>query len=261
MSHPTDILDYNRRAWDRQVERGNSWTIPVGPEAIGRARRGDWSIVLTPTKPVPADWFPPLEGSEVLCLASGGGQQGPTLAAAGARVTVFDNSPNQLAQDRMVADREGLALQVVQGDMADLSAFPDARFDLIVHPCSNMFVPDVRPVWREAFRVLRPGGAMLAGFMNPLHYLFEYFALERGELRVTHRIPYSDLADMGEEGRARLADRDEPLEFGHTLDDLIGGQIAAGFALTGFFEDIDPGTVLADHIPSFIATRAWKPGV
>ena len=78
---------------------------------------------------------------------------------------------------------------------------------------------------------------------------------------MTHRIPYSDLADMGEEGRARLADRDEPLEFGHTLDDLIGGQIAAGFALTGFFEDIDPGTVLADHIPSFIATRAWKPGV
>src|SRR5205085_1973198 len=101
------------------------------------------------------DWFPPVAGLEVLCLASGGGQQGPILAAAGARVTVFDNSPNQLAQDRLVADREGLALETVRGDMADLAAFPDARFDLIVHPCSNMFVPDVRPVWREAFRVLR----------------------------------------------------------------------------------------------------------
>jgi len=31
------------------------------------------------------------------CLASGGGQQGPVLAAAGAHVTVFDNSPRQLA--------------------------------------------------------------------------------------------------------------------------------------------------------------------
>ena len=81
----------------------------------------------------------------MLCLASGGGQQGPILAAAGANVTVFDNSPRQLAQDRLVADREGLAIETVLGDMADLSAFPDARFDLIVHPVSNVFVPDVRP--------------------------------------------------------------------------------------------------------------------
>lgn len=260
MSGPDDILGYNRRAWDRQVERRNSWTIPVGPEAIAQARRGDWSIVLTPTRPVPADWFPPLAGREVLCLASGGGQQGPILAAAGARVTVYDNSPKQLAQDRLVAEREGLALETVQGDMADLSAFPAARFDLIVHPCSNMFVPDVRPVWREAFRVLRPGGVLLSGFTNPIWYIFDYFALERRELRVAHRIPYSDLADLGEEGRARLAAEDEPLEFGHSLDDLIGGQVAAGFFITGFYEDIAPGTVLADHIPSFIATRARKPG-
>jgi 2-polyprenyl-3-methyl-5-hydroxy-6-metoxy-1,4-benzoquinol methylase len=136
-----DILAYNRRAWDRQVERRNPWTIPVGPDIIARARRGDWQIVLTPTKPVPADWFPPLAGLDVLCLASGGGQQGPPLAAVGARVTVLDNSPKQLAQDRLVADREGLTIETVQGDMADLSVFPDGRFDLIVHPVSNVFAP------------------------------------------------------------------------------------------------------------------------
>ncbi len=104
---PDEILRYNRQAWDRQVERGNPWTIPVDPEAIARARQGDWQIVLTPTKPVPADWFPPLAGLDVLCLASGGGQQGPILAAAGAKATVFDNSPKQLAQDRLVADGRG----------------------------------------------------------------------------------------------------------------------------------------------------------
>ena len=117
MIDPQDILSYNRRAWDRQVERGNPWTVPVSPEVIARARRGDWSIVLTPTKPVPADWFSPLEGLDVLCLASGGGQQGPILAAAGANVTVFDNSPAQLAQDRLVAETEGLTLETVQGDI------------------------------------------------------------------------------------------------------------------------------------------------
>src|SRR5438093_2500911 len=106
-----DILSYNRHAWDRQVEKGNRWTVPVGPEAIAAARRGDWQVVLTPTKPVPRDWFPPLAGREVLCLASGGGQQAPLLAAAGASVTVLDNSPAQLAQDRLVAQRKGLKIE------------------------------------------------------------------------------------------------------------------------------------------------------
>jgi hypothetical protein len=54
-----------------------------------------------------------LAGIEVLCLASGGGQQGPILAAAGAKVTVFDNSANQLVQDRLVADRDGLTIETV----------------------------------------------------------------------------------------------------------------------------------------------------
>ena len=143
--------------------------------------------------------------------------------------------------------------------MADLSVFTDSRFDLIIHPVSNVFVPDVKPVWREAYRVLRPGGSLLAGFMNPVHHLFDFFALERGEFRVAHRIPYSDLANLTDEERAKLAEQDAPLEFGHTLDDQIGGQINAGFVLTGFYEDIDPDTILGRYIPSYLATRALKP--
>jgi SAM-dependent methyltransferase len=259
MSTPEDILLYNRQTWDRQVERGNPWTVPVSSEAVSRAREGDWSIVLTPTKPVPSEWFPPLVGLDVLCLASGGGQQGPILAAAGANVTVFDNSPAQLAQDRLVADRDELVIETVQGDMADLCVFPEARFDLIIHPVSNVFVPDVKPFWREAFRVIKPGGVLLSGFMNPVHFLFDFSALERGEFQVAHRIPYSDCDSLTNEDRARLAEQDAPLEFGHTLADQIGGQIAAGFALSGFYEDVDPDTILGKYIPSYIATKATKP--
>ena len=129
-----DVRSYNRHAWDRQVEKGNRWTLPVGPDVIAAARRGDWQLVLTPTRPVPREWFPKLAGEAVLCLASGGGQQAPVLAAAGAVVTVLDNSPAQLAQDRLVAERERLDIQTLLGDMADLSAFADGAFGLIFHP-------------------------------------------------------------------------------------------------------------------------------
>ncbi len=255
-----DVRAYNRRAWDKAVERGSEWTVPVGPEVIAAARRGEWQIILTPTRPVPRHWFPAdLQGCQILCLASGGGQQGPILAAAGANVTVLDNSPRQLAQDRRVAQREGLSLRLVEGDMADLSPFPDASFDLIVHPCSNMFVPDVRPVWAEAFRVLRPGGALLAGFWNPAAYIFDQALADEGILQVRHQLPYSDLTSLRPEERQRYLDDLQPLEFSHTLTDQIGGQLDAGFVLTGFYEDHWPGIALSDYMPIFIATRALKP--
>jgi len=256
---PTDIRRYNAMAWDKAVERASRWTQPVSPEEIAAARAGAWSIVLTPTVPVPRAWFPRLDGAAVLCLASGGGQQAPILAAAGARVTVFDNSPQQLAQDRYVARRDTLDLVTVEGDMRDLSVFADGTFDLIVHPVSNVFVPDVRPVWREAFRVLRPGGALLAGFCNPVLYIFDQERLDEGELVVRHKIPYSDLTSLSDAERARYVDDMQPMEFGHTLEDQIGGQIDAGFLLAGFYEDIWPGTLLNDYLPTYIATRALKP--
>ncbi len=195
----------------------------------------------------------------MLCLASGGGQRGPVLAAAGATVTVFDNSPAQLARDREVADRDGLRIATVEGDMRDLSAFADGSFGLIFHPCSNAFVPDIRPVWREAARVLRPGGALLAGFTNPIVYLFDDAKMEQGGFVVRHRIPYSDVTSLTDEERRRYTDKDEPLCFGHTLGDQIAGQFDAGLVLTGFFEDVGEGTRLSEYIPCFIATRAVKP--
>ncbi len=169
-----DVRKYNQQKWDLQVEKGNPWTIPSSPERITAAREGTWSVLLTEFKPVPREWFPQdLHGLDILCLASGGGQQGPVLAAAGANVTVFDNSPRQLEQDRKVAKREGLVLVTVEGDMRDLSAFGDMCFDLVFHPVSNVFCPEILPVWREAYRVLRPGGELLAGITNPDLYIFD----------------------------------------------------------------------------------------
>ena len=262
MTPDLDIRAYNRRAWDKRVALGDRWSQPVTSEQIAAARRGEWQIVLTENLPIPREWLGEVAGRDVLCLASGGGQQGPILAAAGARVTVYDNSPRQLAQDRLVAERDGLALATVEGDMRRLEALSDASFDLIVHPVSNLFVPEVRPVWAEAFRVLRPGGALLAGFNNPVFYIFDNDAAERGELLVRHRLPYADIDHLDGLTDARRQVMDEngwPLEWSHTLTDQIGGQLAAGFAITGLYEDRHTSHPLAEYTGTYLATRAVKP--
>lgn len=254
-----NIAEYNRQAWDGLVARKNEWTIPVSADVISAARQGHWSVVLTPRKPVPSEWFPPLPGMETLCLAGAGGQQAPVLAAAGARVTVLDNSPRQLAQDRAVAMRDGLSLETVEGDMRDLSRFADNTFGLVFHPCANCFVPDIRPVWKEAARVLRPGGILLAGFVNPVAFIFDEALADQGTLKVRHPLPYSDLTSITEEERRRLVEAGEPFSFSHSLEEQIGGQLDAGLTLTALYEDTWPGRPLSTYLPTFIATRALKP--
>lgn len=241
-------------------DEANEWTQPVDADVIARAREGDWSIVLIGHEPVSRSWFPAeMRAVDTLCLASGGGQQAPVLAAAGANVTVFDNSPRQLAQDRFVAERDGLAIKTVLGDMRDLSAFADASFDVIVHPVSNLFCPDLAPVWTECFRGLRSGGVLLAGFMNPDLYIFDMEAQDvRGELVVRHALPYSDLTHVTAEERARLVGADAPLEYSHSMTEQIGGQLAAGFVLTAFAEAPHHAGITAKYMPGYFATRAIK---
>ncbi|MGE5776240.1 MAG: class I SAM-dependent methyltransferase [Chloroflexota bacterium] len=254
-----DIRSYNRDAWNREVEGGkNPWSQPVSPEIIAQARQGDFSIVLTENIPVPHKWFPPLQGAEVLCLASGGGQQGPVLAAVGAHVTVLDNSPAQLKQDQLVAERESLPLRAVEGDAADLSAFADASFDLVFNPVSTVFMPDVRAVWRECARVLRPGGILMAGFMNPVHYIFDLYKADEGILEVSHSIPYSDLTSLSKEDLEEYLEKGLPLEFGHSLTDLLGGQCEVGFVITNMYEDYMLDSPLHNYHPNYLATRAEK---
>lgn len=253
-----DVRSYNREKWDKQVEDGNPWTIPSTPERIADARQGNWSVLLTEQKPVPRHWFPEdLHGVDILCLASGGGQQGPILAAAGANITVFDNSPKQLGQDRMVAKREGLLLITVEGDMRDLSVFGDGCFDIVFHPVSNVFFPEVRPVWKEAYRVLRAGGVLMAGFMNPSIYVFDIPLAEKGIFKVTNTLPF-DATQLDDEERRRIFEENYPLEFSHSLEEQIGGQLEAGFLLIDLYED-QQNSPLGKYMPAYIATRAIKP--
>jgi len=254
-----DIVEFNKKAWNKKVDDKNRWTQPVSAEEIQDARNGKWEVVLTPCKPVPSDWFPDMEKADILCLASGGGQQAPIFAAAGANVTSFDNSPRQLEQDSFVAKREGLEITTIEGDMADLSTLRNDTFDFIFNPVSTCFVSSIIPVWKEAFRVLRKGGTLITGFVKPVEYCFDNELYNQGIYTLKHSLPYSDLTSISEKERIRLFGANEAVEFSHTLEDQIGGQLDAGFHLIGFYEDYWEEEKIKDYMPSFIATRAFKP--
>ena len=196
------------------------------------------------------------ECKESVCSASH-----PAAVNKSAKVTSFDISKEQLAKDGRIAERDGLDIELVQGDMTDLSCLEAGRFDVVFHPVSNVFCSDVRAVWRECHRVLAIGGRLLAGFVNPAYYLFDHDALETGEpLLVRNRLPFSAATDLPP---AKLKQRlDEPgaLEFSHSLNDQIGGQLDAGFVIAGFYEDgwTDEASRLHPYMPIFMATLAIK---
>ncbi|MFZ3578883.1 class I SAM-dependent methyltransferase [Virgibacillus sp. DJP39] len=255
-----DTLKQNSGAWDKKVEDGAVYTKPISEEIIKKSKMGDWGIRTTPTKVVPREWFPEsLEGKKILCLASGGGQQGPVLAAAGAEVTVVDLSAKQLEQDRIVAERDGLNIVTVQGSMTDLHFFDNEQFDIIVNPVSNLFVENLSPVWKEASRVLRDNGILIAGFTNPLLFIFDDEEDMKGNLVVKNSIPSYSLDNLTEREAEEYLEANNTIEFGHTLEDQIQGQIDAGFVIAGLYEDDFGGNRPLDKfIKCFISTKAVK---
>ena len=253
--------DINAQTIDRWVAGGWEWGVPIDREAYRAAREGNWQVVLTPTRPVPHAWFAPclragrLTGARVLGLASGGGQQMPIFAALGAACTVLDYADRQLESERMVAAREGYDITVVKADMTLRLPFADACFDLIFHPVSNCYIEDVQHVWDECRRVLRPGGVLLAGLDNGMNFLFDEEADD--PLRAAHKLPFNPLKDPAL--YEKLMRADDGVQFSHSLEEQLGGQLKAGLVLTDLYEDCNAEGKLREYCPQYIATRAVKP--
>lgn len=245
--------DINAETIDRWCEEGWEWGRPISHEAFLAAKAGKWDVVLSPNKPVPHEWFGELNGKKLLGLASGGGQQMPIFAALGAECTVLDYSRHQLESERGVARREGYEIEIIRADMTKPLPFQDASFDIIFHPVSNCYVEQVEPIWQECFRILKPGGILLAGLDNGVSFWFD-----DEEERISYTMPFNPLVNP--EHRAMLERLDCGMQFSHTIDEQIGGQLRAGFRLTHVFEDTTGEGNLHDHnIPCFWVTRSVKP--
>ncbi|NDC53510.1 MAG: class I SAM-dependent methyltransferase [Planctomycetia bacterium] len=217
------VLDHNARAWDALAAEKAALAQPAGDEAFGDPY--GW---LGGGRPGPP-WLPGrLDGVEVLCLGAGGGKHGPLYAAAGAKVTVVDLSPAMLELDRAVARERRLAVEIIQGSMDDLSMLAASRFDLVVHPVSTCYLPDVRRVFQEVARVTRPGGTYVSQHKSPASLQASPGPNQAGRYEIVN--PQDDGAALPPAGRSRLREAGTH-EFVHSLSALLGGICAAGFTI------------------------------
>lgn len=245
--------EINAETIDRWIEEGWEWGKPIDHETFVRAAKGEWDVVLTPTKPVPHEWFGSVKGKKILGLASGGGQQMPIFAALGADCTVLDYSVRQLESERMVAEREGYSIRIIRADMTQPLPFGDEEFDLIFHPISNCYIRDVKPVWKECFRILKPGGVLLSGVDYFINYL-----VDEEEREIVNCLPFDPL--VNEDQRAQLERNDSGMQFSHTLEEQINGQLEAGFTLLNLYEDTNGSGRLHElNVPTLFAMRSLKP--
>ncbi len=245
--------DINSETIDRWIDEGWEWGIPITHETYLKALGGDFDVVLTPVKPVPHSWLGDISGKKLLGLASGGGQQMPVFAALGADCTVLDYSARQLESERLVSEREGYKIRIVRADMTKPLPFSDCEFDIIFHPVSNCYIEEVEPVFRECFRILKPGGRLLSGLDNGVNYF-----VGEDESRIVNTLPFNPLKNP-EQMKAMIGS-DSGVQFSHTLEEQIGGQLRAGFILKDIYEDTNGSGFLHEHnIPSYLATLSVKP--
>ena len=231
------IENRNRQAYDRMVQSKHFLTQPVSAEELANP------LATLDAK----SWLGGnIRNWNVLCLAAGGGRQGPLYRAAGAQVTVLDISPAMLELDRQVSAHLGLNYQIVQGDMANLSMFANEEFDLVAHPVSTCYVPNLEPVLAEVARVLRPGGLYVSQHKQPMN-LQASLELVHGKYIV--ETPVGQPARSLAIGQSSLLREPETIEFAHSLDAILGGICRAGMSIEAVSEpdhaqlDAQPGTM------------------
>ena len=168
---------------------------------------------------------------------------------------MLDYFEQQLESERMAAERKEYDIRILRADMAQKIPLANENFGLIFHPVSNCYIEDVCYVWRECFRLLRPGGIPLAGMDNGIHFLFE-----DEPLVVKNKLPFNPFT-ASEADYRRMVKNHEGIQFFHTLEEQIAGQLHAGFRLMDLYEGRDRpgGEAIGEYAPQYITTHAVKP--
>jgi len=236
----------NRRAWDRLVDKHNRFTKPASDE--------DFNNPLAVVDG--CGWLGgDIRGKNVLCLAAGGGRQGPLYAAAGAKVTVVDISQAMLAIDREVAAKRKLNLQTVMTSMDELSMFGDEQFDIVIHPVSTCYVSDLQKVYSEVARVTRLRGLYISQHKQPTSLQISMSKPDQWGYVIGH--PYYSKKPLPPAAPESLVRESGTQEYLHRWEELIGLMCRNGFVIEDLIEPFhakpqaQPGTFA--HHSSFAA--------
>lgn len=221
---PDEIREHNRAAWDRMAREGHRFARP--------ARQADLDSPLASVDG-PGWLGGDITGQRVLCLAAGGGRQGPLYAAAGAIVTVVDISDEMLQLDREFAAQRGIDLRTVCASMDDLSPFPNQSFDIVIHPVSTCYVQDLGAVYREVARVLVPGGIYISQHKQPVSLQTDVANTGPGYL-IRHE--YYRGQPLPPIQRSNLVREPDTWEYVHSLESIIGTMCRAGFVIEDLSE-------------------------
>lgn len=256
-----DYIEFNMNRWDHVSRKtGNPYTVPLSHEEFAAALTGEIRVSLTVGKIVPAAWFDKAKGNKILGLACGGGQQGPIFAAKGYDTTIMDYSWEQLKKDKFVAEREHIEIKTVQADMTKRFPFEDDCFDIIFCPVSNVYIEDLENMWKESYRILKSGGLLMVGYMNPWLYMYDgddVWDFPDKELLLKYPLPYN-ARRLEEQGKIEI-NPEYGYEFSHTLEEQIGGQLKAGFAMIDFYESKDSRNRLSAFGSDYLANLCIKP--
>ena len=173
----------------------------------------------------------------------------PIFAALEAQCTVLDYSQKQLESERVFSEQEGYSIKIVHADMTKPLPFGDGSFDLIFHPISNCYVQEVFPIWQECFRVLRPGGTLLAGVDNGLNFIFD-----DEQTTLTYPLPYNPLKNAAL--YEQCLKTGDAVQFSHTTEEQLRGLLKAGFQLQDLYEDTNGTGKLHEYgVPTFLLSR------
>ncbi len=153
-------------------------------------------------------------GESVLLVGIGTGLDLPYLPR-GARVTGIDLSPDMLRKAQ--AKASGLDIHLLEMN-AQALVFPDTSFDVVILNLILSVVPNGASAFREAWRVLRPGGRAV---------IFDKFASEDGRISALRRGLGKIIALFGTDPNRRLSDilgQPSDLTIEHNEPSLLRGQ-------------------------------------
>ncbi|HCK99564.1 MAG TPA: hypothetical protein DHW42_05590 [Candidatus Marinimicrobia bacterium] len=217
----------NEKHWDKMVREGCGFTQPwldmsrdlIQEYIDGRLDPVPESLINF----FPANILSSVEDKDVLCLASGGGQQSVVFGLLGARVTVVDICEGQLDGDRKAATHYGYGVTTFKADMRNLPMLNDRSFDLIYQAPSMAYIPDVHEVYSEVARILRKGGLYRVNFSNPATEFVDCEDWDGQGYRITR--PYAERI------RQTNSSGDHVIEFRHYLSDIFNGIIESGMII------------------------------